>query len=379
MSHEHLFDELKRYVDFGDEDEARLRGLHPVVTPHAAAIADDFSAHILAHPDAADVIKGGPDQIARLKDTLVRWLEELLSGPWDEAYFQRRARIGRRHVQVNLRQHYMFTAMNLIRGHLKRLATDAPAVDEAATLPAIDKIVDLELAIMLRTYREDVIARMLRSERLAAYGQLAASIAHELRNPLGVMDTSLYLLGRKLAEDDAGMAQVERLRGQVELSKQIITNLLDLVRDQRPTLHPTPAASVVSAAVDTTPPERRAQVRLEIDDTMPALHVDPLHITRVLANLLSNAFEAAGEEGHVELAVRRDGAEALITVCDDGPGIDPAIRDRIFEALITTKAHGIGLGLALCHRLVTENGGTIRLGEGPLPGACFEVRVPLEG
>ena len=113
---EHLFDEIKRYVGFNADDEARLRDLAARVGPHQDRIVDDFYAHILAHDDARRSITDGDAQVARLKRTLVQWIAGLFQGPWDEAYYERRARIGRRHVEIDLPQQYMFTAVNVIRG-----------------------------------------------------------------------------------------------------------------------------------------------------------------------------------------------------------------------------------------------------------------------
>lgn len=107
---EHLLDEIKRYVGFAETDEAMLRGLQPRVAPHVAAIIDDFYVHILEHPGARNSITGGEEQVERLKGSLREWMDELFAGPWDAAYYDKRARIGRRHVQIDLPQQYMFTA-----------------------------------------------------------------------------------------------------------------------------------------------------------------------------------------------------------------------------------------------------------------------------
>ncbi len=108
-------DSLKAYVGFTDQSSAALREMLPVIRLHIERIIDDFYATIEAHPGARAAITGGAEQIARLKQTLRRWLEELFQGPHDQAYLERRARIGRMHVHIDLPQAYMFTAMNRIR------------------------------------------------------------------------------------------------------------------------------------------------------------------------------------------------------------------------------------------------------------------------
>jgi len=126
---ESLFDELKRYVDFGAADEAALRALHPVAAPHFHRISEVFYDRILTHEEARKALEGGESTVGRLKVTLVAWMDTLLQGPWDEEYFERRARIGRVHVRIALPQHYMFGAMNVIRRQLNTLVDEHHAQD----------------------------------------------------------------------------------------------------------------------------------------------------------------------------------------------------------------------------------------------------------
>ncbi len=168
MGAETFFAELKRYVVFGVDEETALRLLAPHARPHFQDIAEAFYQRLSAH-DAARRVFSGPEQLGRLKGTMVVWLEGLLMGPWDEAYFQRRARIGRRHVEIELPQHYMFGAMDHIRIALSRIANLAFSVDVDQSFQvssALHKVLDMELAIMLETYREAFIERLQYLERL---------------------------------------------------------------------------------------------------------------------------------------------------------------------------------------------------------------------
>jgi two-component system sensor histidine kinase HydH len=186
-----FFENIKLYVGFNDASSAALRELHPIAAPSFQPIVDDFYAAIEAHPGARQAITGGQAQIDRLKQTLIGWMDKMLLGPHDEEYYALRARIGRMHVRIALPQQYMFTAMDRIRVRLldvvrNQITGDAPKVERIAT--ALNQILDLELAIMLETYREDLEAKHRNAERLATIGQFAASIGHELRNPLGVVE-----------------------------------------------------------------------------------------------------------------------------------------------------------------------------------------------
>lgn len=375
---EHLFDEIKRYVGFDDEDEALLRGLRERVRPHVAPIIDDFYDHILGHSGARAAITGGMPQVERLKGTLRGWMDGLFTGPWDYDYYELRARIGRRHVQIDLPQQYMFTAVNVIRRHLGNVILDtAPDLALARReIHAVDKLLDMELAIMLHTYREDYLLRMQKSERLATFGQLVASIGHELRNPLGVMESSLFLLRGRVGTDARVVRHLDKIESQIHVSNRIISDMLDIVRDRPVAPRPIAAAALFDAARESVPPRDGISLTVEIADDLPMLLVDADQVRQVFVNLLANAYDAAGEGGFVRVVARELEDEVEILVSDSGPGIDPAIRARLFEPLVTTKSKGIGLGLPLCKRIVERNGGSIRVTAGPLPGAAFSVRLP---
>jgi PAS domain S-box-containing protein len=179
---ETFFEELKRYVQFGPEDEDALRRFGPRAAPSFPAVVDEFYARLSEHEEARNIFSG-PDQIERLKGSLRDWLALLFRGPWDEAYYERRARIGRVHVRIELAQKYMFAAMDQIRIALARIASASlrgqPAM-RRRVVAAVHKILDLELAIMLETYREEFVAKVRyleRLEKLKLEEQLAVSEA----------------------------------------------------------------------------------------------------------------------------------------------------------------------------------------------------------
>jgi len=374
-----LFQELKQYVGFTAADEQRLVPLRPVLEPHFPAIAEAFYARILEHPSAAAALGRGEKHVGQLKGTLVKWMGELFSGPWDEAYVNRRARIGRVHVEIALPQHYMITAMNLVRQLLRaRLSAvlDEASPEGQATRDAVQKVLDLDLAIMLHTYREDLEAAQQRAERLATYGQLIASIGHELRNPLGVIETSLYVLKAQVPPGEKTTRHLERISQQVTLANDIITQLLDLIRD-RP---------LARQAIDLGAVARDAVSALEVPGTLALelvgldapcpLSGDPTALRQCVLNLVENAFHAAGVSGRVRVRLEGAPKEARVIVEDSGPGIDPSIRNRLFEPLVTTKTRGIGLGLALVRRVAERHGGRIEAGRGELGGARFTLTLP---
>jgi len=375
---ESLLEELKRYVGFGPDDESALRELRVATGPDYPAIAVLFYDRILAHEGARQALVGGESQVGHLRRTLVRWMEEAIGGPWDEGWWEAHCRIGRVHVRIDLPQHYMFGAMNVIREALgeriERLWPADPGRRERARA-ALDKVLDLELAIMLHTYREDLIARAARSERLATFGQLVGSIGHELRNPLGVIESSLFLLRGRTGDDERVRKHLDRIGDQVQLSNQIISGLLDMVRDRPLPRETVGVAQLVARAAEAVslPPG----VSLAVDAPEGAsVRGDPVQLGQALVNLLTNAVQAVGARGEVRIAARADGGWVAIAVEDDGPGVAESVRGRLFEPLITTKEHGNGLGLALVKRVAERHGGSVGHEPRPGGGTRFTLRIP---
>lgn len=376
---ETLFQELKRYVLWTAADEEALRRFHPVAAPEFERIADVFYRRVLDHDEARKALEGGESQVGRLKVTLKQWMNTLLSGPWDEAYYETRARIGRIHVRIALPQHYMLGAMNVVRREFSDLAMrrcDAAAL--RPTLAALDKILDMELAIMLHTYREDLIAQQARHERLATFGQLVGSIGHELRNPLGVIESSLYILRGRI-EDERSRKHMDRIGEQLGIANRIISDLLDMIRDRPLDLVEVRLGSLVGEVIDAVRRPPGARVVVEGFDELPAIVADASKLRQALLNLVENAIQAIGESGEVRLRGEIQGGELCVVVEDTGPGVDPLIRGRLFEPLITTKAKGIGLGLPLVRRIVEQHGGAVAYEAPPEGGARFVIRLPHRG
>ncbi len=295
---ETLFAEIKRYVEWGREDEQSLRRLHVEAAPHFARIADQFYERILTHEGARQALVGGESRVGHLKVTLIAWMDRLLSGPWDEEYFALRCRIGRVHVRIALPQHYMFGAMNQLRRELDDVIVSGFAHEAEALNPlrgALGKVLDLELAIMLHTYREDLLSQQQQQERLATFGQLVGSIGHELRNPLGVIESSLYILEQRAGEDARSRKHLERIGEQVRVSNGIINALLDMIRDRPLVRTPVSLAATVASVLGALMPPAGVRIRLEGLDALPTIDADAGQLRTVVMNLVENAIAAAGD------------------------------------------------------------------------------------
>ena len=354
-----FFDDVKRYVDFGDRDTEALQAFLPLARPHFPGISSHFYARILEHPAANGAIRGGEAQVERLKQTLIMWMESGLAGPHDEAFLLRRARIGRVHVQIELPQQYMLTAMNVMRLDFKRVAEECYPEQPArlsAVSDAVDKLFDIELAIMLNTYQEDSLDRLSRRERLATIGQLAATIGHDLRNPLGVIESSLYLLRRRVDDDPKVQRHLDKIGAQVKTCNRIITDLLEMVRDRPPSRKRTELASLCEEAC--------ADLKLGeaslVTDFPPgfSFELDPGLVRQALSNLVLNAAQMVeGRPSTITVRAALEGETLQLCVEDEGPGFEPGSLATVFEPLVSTRVKGVGLGLALVRSVATRHGG----------------------
>jgi C4-dicarboxylate-specific signal transduction histidine kinase len=222
---------------------------------------------------------------------------------------------------------------------------------------------------------------LVRKERLATIGQLASSVGHELRNPLGVMSNSVYLLERTMdAPTPKTQQYLSLLRAQIKLSERIVSDLLDSARNPSPErtlvdVHPFLAEQVQRVAM---PPNVTLDVR--VDDALPPMHVDPDQIGQILVNLLTNGAQSIGENpGTLSVRARNGDGRIHIDVRDTGPGVPLDITDKIFEPLFTTKARGIGLGLSVSRSLASANDGSLSVTNHAEGGAVFTIELPAGG
>lgn len=222
--------------------------------------------------------------------------------------------------------------------------------------------------------------QLLRQERLATLGQLAGSVGHELRNPLGVMTNALYYLDAVQADAPPKVREyMQILRDQVGVSERIVSDLLDFGRVSTPDRTWVDVGGLVRDALasEDMPPD--VDVVVEVVEDTPRVFVDAQHMTQVLANLVSNAVQAMNGQGTLTLRARTDGDMVALDVSDTGPGIPEDQLERIFEPLVTTKARGIGLGLALCRMLSAVNHASLSVSSRLGVGSTFTVSLPRSG
>ncbi len=168
------------------------------------------------------------------------------------------------------------------------------------------------------------------------------------------------------------------LRQQIALSGKIVNDLLDFSRINPAQRRKTTVKSIAAAQLDRLAPLEGIRVEQEFPDSLPCVHVDPVHAGQVVMNLLTNAVQAMGDKGGtLKLRARRNGGDVVfLEVTDTGPGVSPENLERIFEPLFTTKARGIGLGLAVSKSLAQANGGDLAVSSEPGRGATFIFAMP---
>jgi signal transduction histidine kinase len=392
MADPSLLPALKDYVGFDAESARRLLAMSPRMRASYHRIVDRFYAAILADPGASSVLKDEA-QVVRLKGSLLRWLEGLFEGEYDEAYFNKRANIGRVHVKVGLEQRYMLTAMNVVRIGLHRAVaeTSGNGFGEFEDHCAIDQICDIELAIMLETYREDyVLKKTADAESLAVMGRLTAGLAHEIRNPLNAAKLQLDVLRRMAAGvgDASTRRKIERRTNVVQDELRRLSLLLDdflnLAKARR--LEPVECDSyeLLEEVVELRRPEIESQGIEFIEDFAPAscaLVAERDRLKQVVNNLITNAVEAVSgcSRPTIRITSRMLGERKWeVAICDNGPGIPADVAERAFESFVTTKQAGTGLGLAIVKRIVDLHGGFATLTALPGGGTRASFWVPTE-
>ncbi len=273
---------------------------------------------------------------------------------------------------------------------------------------------NLELKVEERT-KQLLEAReeLVRKEKLATLGQLAGSVGHELRNPLGVINNAIYFLKTVMPEADETVKEyLNIIKNEVDNSQRIISDLLDFSRTKTPQSQPIAADELIKQSLGKCSIPENITVHIDISETLPRIKVDPFQMGQVFQNLIINAVQAMPNGGTLRASARQIAdcgknqfrnadcglrndeqpndavspkseianpqSEIEISVTDTGEGISPENMEKLFQPLFTTKAKGIGLGLTVSKNLTEANGGNLEVESELGNGTTFKVTLPVE-
>jgi signal transduction histidine kinase len=247
----------------------------------------------------------------------------------------------------------------------------------------------LSLAVMIvlsqvitRRVTAPIDEALVRSEKLALAGLMAARVAHDIRNPLSSIKMQTQLVGARLRNDAETQAQVGAVLRDIQQVETVVKDLIELARPGELKRRPTSLNDVIRDVLNQLAPQltyRKIAVDAQLADGLPVVELDPDRFRQVLINVLGNAADAMTTGGTLRVATRQqpDGSTVVLDVCDDGIGIDPAIRDRIFDPFVSTKRDGVGLGLVNAKAVIESHGGTIELFAAEPRGTCARMTIPM--
>jgi two-component system nitrogen regulation sensor histidine kinase GlnL len=232
-------------------------------------------------------------------------------------------------------------------------------------------------------------------DRLAALGEMAAAIAHEVKNPLAGIEVMAGILKRQHAESEDAQSILRDIIKEAKMANAIVLEVLDFVRPIRLQVERISLSDVVRDAIATAEshvPRGGVDVGVRLNESLPPIQGDPHQLRQLFTNLLTNAFEAMGGTGQVAISAQQLAAEEepaggelhavpmiQVEVADSGPGVPADVMDRIFSPFFTTKPQGSGLGLAIVRKIVDAHDGRIDVSAGVKGGTRFRVTLPVSG
>jgi len=238
----------------------------------------------------------------------------------------------------------------------------------------------LEVMVENRTRElEQAQEKLIRSERLAAVGELASGVGHELRNPLNVIRNCVYLINMNLEGQSNPEVEdtLKLLDLQVDISNKIVGDLLDFTRVKPPTRNIVNLNTMIQERVAWASIPDKVTVKYDLAGSNPDLFIDSEQVGRAFTNIINNAVQSMTGGGELVISSGTDDAKAWVKFTDTGCGIPAENLAKVFEPLFTTKPKGIGLGLAITRRMVEQNSGEIKVESTVGKGTAFTLRLPL--
>jgi len=388
-----VFEDMKTFIGFGQEDAENLRALAPVIRPAVAEIVEHLYQEISRHAATREALAGSEARAARLRQSLTLWINSLFSGSYSQEYLKERAAVGQTYGRVELDQRFMLAGVEFLRQELVGVVRRSNLAQPEAKLASLHKLLTLDSGLMLESYKEAYSARvreterslvqdkLTRAEHLAEIGSLAASIAHEVKNPLAGISGAIQVIRKGLEPDDPRRPIIAEVLGQIDRLDSAVKDLLLYARPNPPRIRQCDLDAIINRMLKllgTEPDLQPVRVDYQSDRDLPPLPADEAQIEQVLMNLLLNAAQASREGDTISINVAANDSFLRLVLRDNGQGMDDIVRQRMFEPFFTTKARGTGLGLSICRKIVEAHHGRIdvetELGE----GTTVTVDLPTE-
>ncbi|MEN8200654.1 MAG: ATP-binding protein, partial [Thermodesulfobacteriota bacterium] len=272
--------------------------------------------------------------------------------------------------------------------HTKEIQLDDGSIFDISFYPILSSDESVQAIVCLAkdvTTLKETEQRIQQTEKLVAVGQLAAGVAHEINNPLGVILCHTDIMKENNEENEETLNDIRTIERHAENCKRIVADLLDFSRSresriERQVQSVNAVIEVVLSMVGQQFKKNQITLLCNLDDSIPQCLLDSRRIQQVLVNLIMNGIHAIGSKGKGKISVgtRAEEGHVLIEIEDDGPGISKEILDKIFDPFFSTKepGQGTGLGLSVSYGIVHEHGGEIRVQSSPGHGARFTVILP---
>ncbi len=237
-----------------------------------------------------------------------------------------------------------------------------------------------ELLAKVNRELQDSFEQIKRADRLSAIGHLSASLAHEIRNPLASIDGAANLIESPQTSEEMRKGSLAIIHKEIQRLNRLLTNLLDFARPRKPEFHPVDPSRLIDAIINLTghsAQQKEITLRKDVPSSVPAFECDPEQMKQVILNLTINAVQAMTVPGEVVLAAHESDSSVVISVRDQGPGVDGENIEKIFNPFFTTKVAGTGLGLSVVYQIVTQHGGIVTPERNSGGGMTFSVVIPL--
>jgi signal transduction histidine kinase len=375
-----------RFTRFTDDDARLLAELRPLVEENAVAMVDRFYEHLLG-ADELQPFLADPATVERLKRAQRDYLVRLASGVYDEQYARDRRRIGEAHERLGIEPQWFLGSYGLYTDLFeeligRRFRDDAAKASRASA--ALSKLLALDVQLVLDVYYASRERRAVEhNEQLAAVGELAASIAHEVRNPLAGMKGALQVLRGDLEVKPSNAEIVDELLAQIDRLERLVRDLLTYARPSALSRQPFDLHELLDRLLRGYKEATEAAgitVRRSYGPGTSRIEADLQQLEQVFHNLIQNAVQAMEGGGvlTVSTTLRRAARTIEITFGDTGKGIVPTDLVRVFQPFYTTKHRGSGLGLPIVKKIVEAHGGTVEMSSEPGAGTTTTLHVPSE-